>query len=131
MSVAVLRRVVLYSRDVERSASWYAALGLRITAHALPSYARLEGGGGLSIDVQQTDNEATLSVGYAPLLCFEVAAGLDSIVPALLTAGGRLDGAIAHTELAQVVCMRSPDGHMISIMERQEGQGAKEGGTLR
>ena len=130
--MATLRRVLLFSRDVERAAAWYAALGLRVSALSLPSYARLEGGGGLAIDLQHTDSEAAMSVGYGPLLCFSVPGGLDALVPALLAAGGRLDGAIAHSELAQVACLRSPDGHLCSIIEEAEvAEAAAAAGPLR
>ena len=116
MNMASLRRILLFSRDVEAAAAWYAKLGLRLTHTELPAYAQLDCGP-LSIDLQHTDNESQMCAGYSPILHFEVPNGIDALIPALLMAGGRMDGAIQYTAVATVVSMRSPDGHMISISE--------------
>lgn len=131
--MAALRRVVLLCRDVDASAAWYSLLGLSVTTSVPGAYARLEaapppagaqgqggGSGGpaaVALDLQAASREAELCTGYSPMLHFEVPSGLDTLVPQLLMAGGRLDGAIQHTEVAQVAVLRSPDGHFVSVAE--------------
>jgi catechol 2,3-dioxygenase-like lactoylglutathione lyase family enzyme len=118
---ATLRRVVLMSRDVEAATRWYGRLGLRVTAAQLPGFVKLDGGGGgTELHVQHADGEALLSAGYSPLLHFEVPAGIEALIPDLLMAGGRLDGAVQHTEVAVVAVLRSPDGHMVSVSQLHE-----------
>ena len=130
--MARLSRILLLSRDVEAAVAWYSKLGLRVAHAEIPAYARLDAGS-IAIDIQHSDSEASLCTGYSPLIHFQVESGLDMLIPSLLMAGGRLDGAIQHTEVAQIACIRSPDGHMISISEPNEipDQGYSGHGQLR
>ena len=132
-----LRRVVLLVRDVDASLAWWAQLGLRATVLEPGVYARLEAadegsasssaGSSIPIDLQRVDREAELVTGYAPMLHVEVPSGLDALVPGLLMSGGRLDGAIQHSEVAQVAVLRSPDGHFVSVSERNEAAYGDQG----
>lgn len=128
--MASLRRLVLLCRDVDASAAWYGMLGLSVTTKVPGTYCRLESGStnAMALDLQQTDKESELCTGYSPILHFEVPSGLDYLVPQLLMSGGILDGAIQHTDVAQVAVLRSPDGHFVSIAEpnRLPGQGEQE-----
>lgn len=129
--MAALRRVVLLVRDVQASAAWYAALGLRATVLAPGTHARLDGGGGVPLDLLLAPREAELCTGYSPALHVELPEGaLDALVPQLLAAGGRLDGPIRHGADATVAVLRSPDGHMLCLYECEPAGPRGAGGDV-
>lgn len=61
--------------------------------------------------------EAQCSSGYSPFLSFEID-DMDSTIPRLITLGASLDGAIKYQPYGKVAAVRSPDGHMLALLER-------------
>ena len=60
--------------------------------------------------------EAKCSAGYSPFLWFEIP-DMDDTVPRLVSMGASLDGAIKYMSYGKVAAMRTPDGHMIALVE--------------
>ena len=61
-------------------------------------------------------NEAELSAGYSPFLCFEVD-DMDTTVTRCIQMGANLDGPIQYPAHGKVATIRAPDGHMIGLYE--------------
>ena len=45
---------------------------------------------------------------------------MDTTVPRLLMMGASLDGSIKYQAYGKVAAVRSPDGHMLALIERTE-----------
>ena len=73
-------------------------------------------GSSLFLHVQQTFDEAELSFGFSPALCFDVKDAA-SLVPKLISLGAKMDGAIDFGPRATVASLRSPDGTMVTLIE--------------
>lgn len=69
----------------------------------------------LSIQAVES-NEASLSVGYSPLLNFDVD-DMDTVVARCVQMGAHLDGPIQYPAHGKVAALRAPDGHMIGLYE--------------
>jgi catechol-2,3-dioxygenase len=112
-----LSRTLLFVRNLDAAGSFFhSALGLRVL-HRSGSWLRLDVGGGAALDLQEIESEAALSVGYSPMLEFQVK-DLPELVPRLLMSGATMDGPIRFEAEATVAVVRSPTGHMISLVER-------------
>jgi len=61
-------------------------------------------------------NEAELSVGYGPILCFEVE-DMDTTIARCIQMGANLDGPIQYPAHGKVATIRAPDGHMVGLYE--------------
>ena len=61
-------------------------------------------------------NEAELTVGYSPFLCFEVD-DMDTTITRCIQMGAHLDGPIQYPAHGKVATIRAPDGHMIGLYE--------------
>ena len=115
---ARLRNLLLLVRDMERSTAFYGqGLGLPVLSQ-LPTLVKL-GEEERPILLKPAAGEAQCTAGYTPFLNFDVL-DMDSTVPALLGLGGILDGPIKHSLHGKVAVIRSPDGHMVSLHERDE-----------
>lgn len=61
-------------------------------------------------------SESQVCTGYSPLLSFTVE-DMDAAVPRLLGLGATLDGPVRHHLYGAVAAVRSPDGHMVGLVE--------------
>eukprot|EP00127_Corallochytrium_limacisporum_P004800 Clim_evm1s180 gene=Clim_evmTU1s180 len=112
-----LRRILLMVRSVEQSRQFYVeALGMHPGKES-DGYAEIKSADGSVFALQETYNEPLLSTGYTPLFHMDVQ-NLDHAVPKLVMAGAHLDGAIQHTVHGKVASVRTPDGHVFGLYER-------------
>ena len=108
---------MLIVRSPITSAGFYSILGLPVIV-ATESVVQLAIGPSLCLDLVAGSNEAVLSTGYSPVLSFTVLPDqLSTVVPQLIMRGAYLDGAIIHRPHETVACLRTPDGHVIAIVE--------------
>jgi catechol 2,3-dioxygenase-like lactoylglutathione lyase family enzyme len=123
--MATLRRVVLLVRDVPAACRFYAdGLGLTVAAMS-DDWAQLattpDKASGPQLVLRRADSgEAQLGTGYTPMLQFDVAA-MDELVPRLLALGAHLDGRIQYGPQGKVAALRTPDGHMVGVVEPAPG----------
>lgn len=129
---ARLTGAMLLVRNVARSVAFFGEGGLGLTilrqsdevaqlaspAAAAPPAAppAAHGPPVLTVQAVAAGSEAPLSVGFSPMLTFEVA-DMDETVPRLLMLGAHLDGAIKYAPHGKVASVRSPDGMMIGLYE--------------
>jgi catechol 2,3-dioxygenase-like lactoylglutathione lyase family enzyme len=127
--MAALRRIVLLVRDVPAAARFYTdGLGLQVAAMS-DDWAQLLPGGAAAppLVLRRADGgEAQLTAGYTPMLQFDVT-DMDALVPRLLALGAHLDGRIQYGPHGKVAALRSPDGHMIGVVEPAEAAAATPG----
>lgn len=79
---ASFRHLLLLTRDVPASASFYEALGMRVTA-LTETWAELDAGGGTPIVLKHADGEAHVTAGFTPFIALDVER-LDEVVPRAL-----------------------------------------------
>lgn len=94
---------------------YHGALGLSVLRHS-DEWAELSCGRAFTLNLQAVSNEAQLSVGYSPMLSFEVM-DMDTVVSKCAQMGAHLDGPIQYPAHGKVAAMRTPDGHMIGLYE--------------
>lgn len=102
---------------------YHVGLGLSVLRHT-DEWAELScaGVGGqqqqqpFTLNLQAVSNEAQLSVGYSPMLSFEVV-DMDSTITKCAQMGAHLDGPIQYPAHGKVAAMRAPDGHMIGLYQ--------------
>jgi predicted enzyme related to lactoylglutathione lyase len=113
----MLKNVILLVRNVEESMRIYGGkecLNLPIK-NASNRLAVIDIGNDMNLMIKECNNEAELSVGYNPILQFEVN-DVQSVVQNILMNGGRLDGKIEHTLSDGVIAsMKTPDNHVILL----------------
>ena len=68
------------------------------------------------LNIRAVESEAQLSVGYGPILTFDVD-DMDSVVARCAQFGGKLDGPIQYPAHGKVAALRAPDGCMIGLYE--------------
>uniref|UniRef100_A0A7S2RR76 Glyoxalase/fosfomycin resistance/dioxygenase domain-containing protein n=1 Tax=Mucochytrium quahogii TaxID=96639 RepID=A0A7S2RR76_9STRA len=114
------RRVLVLTRDVGECLNFYGSegLGLRVR-FASDSYAEFDCGDkhGTTFALQKVEREAECSTGYSPMLHFDVE-DMDSLIGRLIMLGGRLDGPIKYPVHGKLASLRSPNGQMIGLFER-------------
>ncbi|GAB0489398.1 hypothetical protein MMPV_000617 [Pyropia vietnamensis] len=119
-----LQRVLLLMRDVSAGVRFYRdGLGLKLRTETA-TYASLDAGGGVDVHLKLASSESQVCTGYSPLLSFTVD-DMDTAVPRLLGLGATLDGPVRHHLYGAVAAMRSPDGHMVGLVQ---GADLPEGG---
>jgi len=140
-----LSRILLRVRDLELARSFYGPQGLGLSVIAsthdwllFTSESKMQqqqeqqqqqqqqqlqqqnakdtNGSSIFLHVQQTHDEAELSCGFSPALCFDVK-DTASLVPKLISLGAKMDGAIDFGLRATVASLRSPDGTMVTLIE--------------
>lgn len=99
---------------------YHVGLGLSVLRHT-DEWAELScgvgaGGQPFTLNLQAVSNEAQLSVGYSPMLSFEVV-DMDSTIAKCAQMGAHLDGPIQYPAHGKVAAMRAPDGHMIGLYQ--------------
>lgn len=111
-----LSRIVVLLRNVDEGLKFYRdGLGLRLDSHS-KHFARLSTSDGTAIELNSAESESQCSTGYSPFLTFEVE-DMDVIVPKLMVLGAALDGPIRYESYGKIAAVRSPDGHMVGIIE--------------
>ena len=70
----------------------------------------------LALALHAAQSESQLSMGYSPLLQFEID-NMEETVAKCVQLGGHLDGPIQYPAHGTVAALRSPDGHMIGLYE--------------
>lgn len=118
-ATARFARAVLMVRGAEGMTKavdfYHTGLGLSVLRHS-DEWAELACGKSFTLNLQAVSNEAQLSVGYSPMLSFEVP-DMDSVVARCAQMGAHLDGPIQYPAHGKVAAMRTPDGHMIGLYE--------------
>jgi catechol 2,3-dioxygenase-like lactoylglutathione lyase family enzyme len=107
------------AEGVSRAVDFYhVGLGLSVLRHT-DEWAELSCGGAgqpFTLNLHAVSNEAQLSVGYSPMLSFEVV-DMDSTIAKCVQMGAHLDGPIQYPAHGKVAAMRAPDGHMIGLYQ--------------
>jgi hypothetical protein len=122
--MAHLRQILVFVRqgNLARAVDFYVkGIGLKVQSVG-ENTAKLESGkpGSLPIVLKAVDgNEAALSSGYGPFLDFAVE-DFDMVIPNLIQMGASLDGKIEYSHHGKIAAMRSPDGTMIGLFEKNE-----------
>ena len=70
----------------------------------------------IPIIIKEATSAASLSVGYTPILNFDVP-NIEDAVHAALERGGMLDGSIKYKNFGKVAAIRSPDGYTLGLFE--------------
>lgn len=123
--MARISRVCLLVRHVAETVRFLGPGGVNIPILSMcenSTWALLGGeDNSTSIFVRQAleGQESSLSVGYSPLITFEVN-NLDELVPNLLQMGAHLDGKIEYLASSKVATLRGPDNHMYVLVEQDE-----------
>ncbi|CAN0342885.1 unnamed protein product [Pylaiella littoralis] len=116
------RSVILLIRDVGKGVAFYGEGGLGLALrHSSDTMAEFETGG-TPLVLKAAASEAACSVGYSPLLCFDVP-DMDHAVQRALVMGGHLDGPIKYPAHGAVASIRSPDGHMVGLFQPDDQEG--------
>ncbi len=115
---ARFRQAILLVRDIPTSARFYGPEGLGLKTRVVTEkFAVLNGmDDGPALTLQAVEREADCSTGYSPLLHFEVD-DMDMLIQRLMMLGGHLDGPIKYPVEGKVASVRSPDGHMLGLIE--------------
>lgn len=104
------------SEGVASAADFYQnAVGLQLTRHT-DEWAELLCGNGFVLNLQAVTNEAQLSVGYSPILSFEVD-NMDEMIVKCTQMGAHLDGPIQYPAHGKVASMRTPAGHVVGFFQ--------------
>lgn len=120
-TTTVLRQILLLQRDVPRAAAFYEhAIGLSVRActdaYAELSVSSTDDSSSVTLALQRTETEASLSVGYSPIIQFQVS-DINARVNAALKLGATLDGGIQYEPHGAVAALRAPDGIMLGLYE--------------
>ncbi len=116
--MALISRVLLLVRSPKLSAEFYSILGLQVII-STEQLVQMQAGP-VRLDLVASASEAALSTGYSPVLSFLLPPDqLATCVPQLIMRGAHLDGGIQHRSQEAIACLRTPDGHMIALIEPQ------------
>ncbi|AFZ44833.1 Glyoxalase/bleomycin resistance protein/dioxygenase [Halothece sp. PCC 7418] len=109
---ATFKHVMLMVNDVTASVEFYSkGLGLPVTKNS-PAWAELDAGG-TTIALHAAEGA---SGGNSPILSFQVEDVYES-VQTLESLGASLEGRIREPSFGKVAAMRSPDGHLVSLLQ--------------
>ncbi|MGV0026893.1 VOC family protein [Phormidesmis priestleyi] len=110
---AQFRQIMLMVEDVLATAEFYhKALGLTVKT-ATPAWAELEANG--TTIALHASREKT-QIGGSPILSFHVA-DVYTAIEDLEAMGARLEGQVRQPSFGKVAAVRSPDGHLLSLLE--------------
>uniref|UniRef100_A0A7S0Z6T4 VOC domain-containing protein n=1 Tax=Hemiselmis tepida TaxID=464990 RepID=A0A7S0Z6T4_9CRYP len=117
---ARLSTIMLFVRDFPRGVQFFRdGLGLPVTVAPedphTPPFAEVNAGP-VTISLKGSENLATCSTGYSPMLQFEVD-DMDATIVRALSLGGALDGPIKYPPTGKAACLRAPGGQMIGLFE--------------
>ena len=110
------RHIMLMIQDVPAAVKFYQeGLGLTVVK-ASPNMAELDANG-TRIIIHGAENQA--EVGGSPILSFHVADLLETIAK-LESLGASLQGRVREPSFGKVAAMRSPEGHLISLLQPKQ-----------
>lgn len=110
------RHIMLMIQDVPAAVKFYQeGLGLTVV-NASPNMAELDANG-TRIIIHGAENQA--EVGGSPILSFHVADLLETIAK-LESLGASLQGRVREPSFGKVAAMRSPDGHLLSLLQPKQ-----------
>ncbi|CAI2382966.1 unnamed protein product [Moneuplotes crassus] len=116
----VLKNILLLTRNVDRSVSFYTeGLGLKLMHHS-EDYAEVRDSNDFRIGFQRVDSHAFTTTGYSPILNFQLKDGQDiyeQVSKLEKEYGAALDGEICKDDNFEIATLRSKDGHMVSLMK--------------
>lgn len=111
MSVT-FKHVMLMVNDVKTAAKFYSeGLGLPIKKNS-PAWAELDAGG-TTIALHAAEGA---NGGSSPILSFQVE-DVENSVKTLESLGATLEGRIREPSFGKVAAMRTPDGHLLSLLQ--------------
>jgi predicted enzyme related to lactoylglutathione lyase len=107
------RHIMLMIKDVPAAVKFYQeGLGLKVI-NASPNMAELDANG-TKIIIHGAENQA--EVGGSPILSFHVE-DLQETIAKLESLGASLQGRIREPSFGKVAAMRSPEGHLLSLLQ--------------
>ena len=110
------RHIMLMIQDVPAAVKFYQeGLGLTVV-NASPNMAELDANG-TRIIIHGAEKQA--EVGGSPILSFHVADLLETIAK-LESLGASLQGRVREPSFGKVAAMRSPEGHLISLLQPKQ-----------
>jgi predicted enzyme related to lactoylglutathione lyase len=128
MTAPQLRNIIFLLRNVNKALPFYTkGIGLKVlkdstttttttaTSSSTTPYVELDTGS-VKLILMQTEQEASATCGYSPLIHFEIQ-NMDETIVRLLQLGGRLDGPIQHEVYGKLVSLRAPEGPIIGLYE--------------
>jgi len=113
-----LRSLILTVRNPAITAKFYERTLGMVIKHNTPTSVELVGAASPSIPliIREGTSAASLTVGYTPILNFDVT-DMDNAVTVAMEMGGMLDGAIKYKAFGKIAAVRSPDGHMLGLFQ--------------
>ncbi|AFZ49350.1 VOC family protein [Dactylococcopsis salina] len=109
---ATFKHVMLMVNDVNASVKFYSeGLGLPVKKNS-PAWAELDAGG-TTIALHAAEGA---NAGSSPILSFHVEDVLES-VKSLEALGANLEGRIREPSFGKVAAIRTPDGHLVSLLQ--------------
>jgi hypothetical protein len=117
-----LRSLILTVRNPSVSANFYKSILGMIVKNETPAFIELvtKDAPSIPLIIREGTNAAMLSVGYTPIINFDVK-NMENAITVAMQMGGMLDGAIKYKAFGKIAALRSPDGHMIGLFEPAEG----------
>ncbi len=107
------RHIMLMIKDVPAAVKFYQeGLGLTVV-NASPNMAELDANG-TKIIIHGAENQT--EVGGSPILSFHVA-DLQETIAKLESLGASLQGRVREPSFGKVAAMRSPEGHLLSLLQ--------------
>ncbi|MGA1264710.1 MAG: VOC family protein, partial [Prochlorothrix sp.] len=109
---AEFKHIMLMVKDVMAAAKFYSeGLGLAVKM-ASPGWAELDAGG-ITLAFHAAENAQGSG---SPILSFHVT-DVEAAVAQLESLGGSLEGRIREPAFGKVAAVRSPDGHLVSLLQ--------------
>lgn len=107
------RHLMLMVKDVPSTVKFYSeGLGLAVTK-ASPTWAELDASG-TTIALHRV--EETPQTGSSPILSF-VVEDVYGAIAALESLGATLEGRVREPSFGRVAAVRTPDGHLLSLLQ--------------
>jgi catechol 2,3-dioxygenase-like lactoylglutathione lyase family enzyme len=110
---AEFKHVMLMVKDVPTSVKFYSeGLGLPVKV-STPGWAEVDANG-TTIAFHAAESNA--HVGSSPILSFHVD-DIYGVIATLESMGAKLEGQVREPSFGKVAAMRTPDGHLLSLLQ--------------
>ncbi len=110
---AEFKHVMLMVKDVPAAVKFYSeGLGLPVKI-ATPGWGEVDANG-TTIAFHSAESDA--DVGSSPILSFHVD-DIHAVIATLESIGAKLEGRIREPSFGKVAAMRTPDGHLLSLLQ--------------
>lgn len=110
---AEFRHVMLMVKDVPASVKFYSeGLGLAVKV-ASPGWGEIDANG---TTIAFHSIEGDITTGSSPILSFHVD-DIYSSISTLESLGAALEGRVREPSFGKVAAMRTPDGHLLSLLQ--------------